>query len=303
MLFASIAAVSLAAGCVGALEPMGPNQGDDDQGDDDQPAPGTPDAGTPPVGSAARAMFEADVASAMAQCGSAGCHGGTGNSPLKFYPTDLTQLYTTVTSYDDRMVGYFDKTTAPMLKRVSPGPHYTATYTADQVTKISAWLDLEKTERATGNPPPTGTPSPGQISKQLISEWSGCMTLADWDADGVAVAFADMGTNQGPCVQCHNTGQASFIASRDSTLMFNTVSGNKYFMIAFFTPNVTDVANAKMEVNKSLYERVGTGVYPYNEHPRFNVNNQAFTKLQSFYTKTMAKKAAGTCGTPKIPAN
>jgi hypothetical protein len=304
-LFAAIASLGL-VGCIGALEPVGPGQqGDDDDDGQVTPPPDKPDAGG--GGGATeegRALFDSTVAPAMAQCGTAGCHGGTGNSPLKFIPDNTAGMYDVVTSYDDRVVGYFDKTVAPMLKRVAPGPHYTASYTPAQVTAIEAWLDKELELRSGGGgmmpPPGGGTMTPGQVSKQLISEWSGCMDLALWNQLEVAEGWANKGSGEGVCEKCHVNGQASFIATRDSDRMFQVLTTNKYYMLAYFTPNVTDLANAKMEINRSLLERVGNAEYPYIEHPQFNVDGTAYSRLQEFYDQTMAKKAAGTCGPPVI---
>ncbi len=306
--FFAIASLSLlATGCLGALEPTGPGggppAGDDD---DDQPIPPAADAGiTPP--STAKPMFDSTVAPILqASCSAAACHGGVGNSPLKYLPDNIADYYSVVTSYDDRVVGYFDKAAAPMLTRIQPGPHYNVTYTAEQAAAISAWLDAELEARSTGGTPgadagPGGTPgTPGQVSKQLIAEWSGCMELAVWNEEQIATRWAEKGTSEGPCVNCHINAQASFIATDDSERMFNILTTNKYYMLGYFQPNVIDLATAKMEINRAGLERVGNAVYPYTEHPQFNVDGQAYEALVRFYDRTLARKAAGTCDPPRL---
>jgi hypothetical protein len=307
-LLASLALV--ATGCQGAL--TGGNPGDDIGGDDDDDAPPPPppaDAGVTGGTENAQPLFEAPVAPVLqASCSAAACHGGVGNSPLKFLPADITGYYDVVVSYDDRVIGYFDKTTAPMLTRIVPGPHNGAVYTTEQAQAVRDWLDAELEARSTpgggGADGGVGVPqTPGQVSKALIAEWSGCMDLATWDNLGVASAWANKGSGEGTCEKCHINGQSSFIATNDSARMFNILTTNKYYMLAYFTPNVTDLATAKMEVNWDLITRVGTGQYPYIEHPNFNTdinNSQSLQILQQFYDETMARKAAGQCDPPRM---
>jgi hypothetical protein len=268
------------------------------------PPADSPDAGPIDPGADPSELFNERVAPVLqAQCSAAGCHGGTGTSPLKFLPAEMTGYYDVVVSYDDRVVGYFDKTSAPLIKMVSPGPHYTASYTPAQLADIEAWLDAELEARNTGtDPPPGGTPplTPGEASKQLIAEWSGCMDLTTWNANNVAEEWANLGSGEGPCIRCHVNGQASFIATDDSERMYEVLTTNKYYLLSYFAPNVTDVANAKMEINYQAFERVANGEYPHTEHPGFNLDSDAMVALELFYDATMARKAAGTCDPPRI---
>lgn len=265
------------------------------------PPADTPDAGPIDPGEDPSELFNQRVAPVLqAQCSAAGCHGGTGTSPLKFLPGEMSGYYDVVTSYDDRVVGYFDKTTAPMIKKINPGPHYTATYTAAELADIETWLDAELEARNTGEPLPGAETTPGEMSKQLISEWSGCMDLTTWNANNVAEEWANLGSSEGPCIRCHVNGQASFIATDDSERMYEVLTTNKYYLLSYFSPNVTDLANAKMEINYQAFERVANGEYPHTEHPGFDLDNDAMIALELFYDATMARKAAGTCDPPRI---
>jgi hypothetical protein len=298
-----IALLLISAGCDpgtynGTEEPPPEDPGDDpgtDPGTDPGDPPGDPGDG----GAAARALFDATVAPTL-QATCAGCHGGPGTSPLKFVPADPGSLYDTVTSYD-RLVAGFDKAAAPLYTRLVPGPHYDLTYTADEAAAVAAWLDAELEARSGGGPPPpTGGESPGQASDRIIGEWSGCMELAAWDAEGVAAEWANLPSNEGTCIRCHVNGQASMIATDDSARMFDVVASDPYFMLTFFAADVTDVANAKMVVNYDEFVRVATNAPPFLEHPQFDVENDAIAALERFYQKTVERKAAGLCDPPRI---
>lgn len=249
----------------------------------------------------ARMLFVTNVQPIIqAKCGGPGgaCHDGAGTTPIKFMPAALTDYYLSVTSYS-RVVGIFEKTTAPILTKISAG-HF-ATYTTPEVQKIGDWLDAEKTARSM---PGTGTSTtpmgPGAVAERLLREWSGCMDLQQWNASNVATAFAQLNSEQGPCIRCHVNGYESFIASTDSPRVFTVLTTHSEFMTRYFAPNVTNLATAKMEINRPLLTKVATGQAPYIEHPRFNMNAQAFTALTNFYNQTMARKNAGTCAQPRL---
>ena len=296
-----IALLLISAGCDpgtyhgGDEEPVPEPDPGEDPGTDPGDPPGDPGGGA----AAARALFDDTVAPTLqAKC--TACHGGPGTSPLKFVPADPGSLYDTVTSYDGLVAG-FAKNSAPLYTRLVPGPHYDLTYTADEAAAIAAWLDAELEARSGGGaPPPTGEESPGQASKRVISEWSGCMELAAWDAEGVAAEWANLSSNEGTCIRCHVNGQASMIATDDSARMFNVVASDPYFMLTFFAADVTDVASAKMVVNYDEFVRVATNAPPFLEHPQFDVENDAIAALERFYQKTVERKAAGLCDPPRI---
>jgi cytochrome c553 len=288
-----------AAGChPGSYDPgTGGDAGDGRDPDGQDPA----DAGGPGGGSAAaaRALFDDTVAPTLeAKC--VACHGGAGTSPLKFVPADANALYDTVTSYD-RLVGSFDKASAPLLVRLVPGPHNGVSYTSDEAAALTTWLDAElSARRSGGGPPPPVTETPGQASARLISEWSGCMELAAWDAEGVASKWANLSSSEGPCIRCHVNGQANMIATDDSTHMFNVVASSPYFLLTFFSADVSEVASAKMVVNYDVFERVANSTPPFLEHPQFDTQNGAIAALERFYQKTLVRKAAGTCDPSRI---
>lgn len=274
-------------------DPMDPVE---DPTEDPTPVPGDPLV-------EAQVLFNDTVRPIMmAKCSATICHGGTDLTPLKFCPDVPAAYHTVITSYTQQLVGYFDKNNAPIINMVYPGPHPGVVYTPEEVATIGAWLDKELAARAVENPNPNPNPNqpgPGQISENLMMEWSGCMSLTDWNDIGVAQAWAAKGSGEGPCIRCHINGQASFIATDESERMFNVLTTNRYFMSSYFAANVLD-ATPKMEVNRAEFDRVGNNLFPHVEHPSFNVDGNAMTKLIEFYDRTMARKTAGTCDAPRL---
>jgi hypothetical protein len=65
----------------------------------------------------------------------------------------------------------------------------------------------------------------------------------------------------------HVRRYSGFIANDDNTLMYNTLSTNKFYMLAFFAVDLTDMANPKMVPNFGTFERVGLRMIPHQDHP------------------------------------
>jgi hypothetical protein len=276
----------------------------DDDGDDD----GTSPDGGGNTGGLARQMFESDVFPILSvKCG-AGCHLTSSASSTPFVASTVGQAWITTVGFES-VVGNFTTTGAPMYTLLVPGPHQGRTFTPAEQAKVTAWLAQEVEDRSTG-PGPTdggtgGTETPAQATGRIISEWSGCLKQTDFEELGFGVAWANKGSNQGNCEQCHTSGAYGFKANDDNAGMYTTLSTNKYYMLAYFAADISDpiLANAKMVPNYPNFTRVGLRQVPHQEHPAFNtnLNDGAYQVLQQLYDRTMAYKAAGTCGPPIIP--
>lgn len=295
-----LAAVLLAGGCVGDLTPT--------PGDDDDDSTGGPDGGTN-TGGLARQMFDSDVFPILsAKCG-AGCHLTTSSSSTPFVASTAAQGWITATGFES-VVGNFTTAGAPIYTKVVPGPHQGRNYTPDEQAKITAWLAQEVEERTGGPGPGTdggsgGTETPAQATARIISEWSGCLKQTDFEELAFGEAWANKGSNQGNCEQCHTSGAYGFKANDDNAGMYVTISSNRFYMMSYFAADISDpnLANAKMVPNYPNFVRVGLRQVPHQEHPAFNtdLNDQAFQRLQQLYDRTMGYKMAGTCGPPVIP--
>lgn len=284
-------ALLAAAGCVGTLDPTPATDAGNTGGDGGG-------------GGAARQAYLSNVYPIMqAKC--AGCHSTTAANATPFVGASAANAYEAIVGFTS-VVGNFTETGAAMYTKViAAGGHQGKTYSADEQTKIKAWLAAEVTERngGPGPGPGPGPETPAQATARLISEWSGCLKLEDFTGNNFGGRWSNKGSNQGNCEQCHTSGAYGFMANDDNTLMYNTISSNKYYMMSFFAVDLTDMANPKMVPNFGTFERVGLRMVPHQDHPAFNTarNDDALVALQQLYDLTMGYKTAGTCGTPKIP--
>jgi hypothetical protein len=285
----------LAGGCVGSLETTtGPGPGNG----------AGPDAGQT-AASTAKPLFDQNVYPIVkAKC--AGCHSSTGPSGnvTGFVSPDAATGYVTLTGYT-AVVGNFT-TSAALLSKIAAG-HQGQSYTADEISKITAWLEKEASDRSgapvTGADASPGSESPSAATERLLKQWSGCMSLTNFNTATMADAWGNMNTtNNQQCENCHVNGAEGFIASRVPEPFFNTISANKYYMLQYFTVDLTQgTANAKIIINTTSFDGVSKGQDPHREHPRFNsTTNQGMTALQSFYDLTMARLTAGTCDPPRL---
>ena len=282
-------ALLAAAGCVGTLDPtpaVDAGSGSDGGGG----------------GGAARQNYLTNVHPIMqAKC--AGCHSAATTIATPFIATSTATAYESTVGFTS-VVGNFTETGTPLYAKVVPGPHQGVTYTLDEQTKVKAWLAAEVSERnGTGPGPTPGPESPAQMTARLISEWSGCLKETDFTANNFGGRWSNKGSNQGNCEQCHTSGYSGFIANDDNVLMYNALSTNKFFMLAYFSVDITDMTNPKIVPNFSNFERVGLRMIPHQDHPQFDTSRQddAMVALQQLYDLTMGYKTAGTCGPPRIP--
>ncbi|MGQ0507746.1 MAG: hypothetical protein ACT4TC_20785, partial [Myxococcaceae bacterium] len=318
---------ALVSGCTGDAASIGKGKGNGTGGGTGSGTAGDPNIvnnGTPGSGSGAgaggalpqnKALFESTVQpilrnTATAKCSV--CHVPGTVSSVSFLAAAPANDYTTITSYAN-VVGTFEKAKAPIMIP-PPAFHASVQFGPNDLTTIGAWLDAEYAARsATGNNPTTG---PGAVVKQMLSKFSGCMDEATWNAEKVGQAWAQLNTNEGTCNACHVNGEAMFIASEDSARMFKVVSSHPSFIKQFFSVNVTDPANPKMEVNLSRVNNALANQGLQVQHPRLQngilpqvlgggqqvtpADNNATKALQRFFDATMVKMNAGTCGTARI---
>ena len=283
-LLAACASLALGAtGClVGEVDTTDPiNTPPDTSGGTIDPSPGTP----PPAATQnPEELFTSQVAPALAAtCGVAGCHNAQGQDP-KFVGADPASSYTLIKNFKDQLFPGYSAVGAKILEN-GEGGHYGATFDTLQVQAIQNWLALEAAQ------PVEDTPSP-------LAVWSGCMDLQQFQAAGVADAWADKGTNQGNCDACHNLGGDGFIASNDDVRVFDTITRDPGFMLSYFT---IDETGTNVIINTARLEKVARGTPPHQGHPRFNVNGgDAMDRLQNFYQQTLARQTAGTCLPPRF---
>ena len=274
-------------GCVGGIDtPTVPN---------DPPPGSVGDGPGGPAAAMARSMFETNVYPILAGAARCiQCHSSAGpvGNVTGFVAPQAVDGYVTAVGFQ-ALVGDWTPTGAPILLKIAAG-HNGMTYTTDEKSKISAWLNQELTARAgqTTTTPP-GQESPADATVRLINEWSGCMTQANFVAANMT-AWGNMRANNSACKTCHVSGEFGQIASDAVNPFFTVISTNKYYMAQYFSIDLTQgVANAKVIINTKSFTGVGTGLAPHTEHPRFTLQGSTgMTALQKFYDLTVANKTA-----------
>jgi len=141
-------------------------------------------------------------------------------------------------------------------------------------------------------PSPTDTPS-------LLAEWSGCMSLANFTAAGMAPAWSAPPASTSKCTTCHIAASTLFPISSDADAMFKVISEHSIPMLGFFTLDRA-IPPGKVIVNPNPFKSVATGLPPNEQHPRFSVDGASITALAKFYDATVARMAAGTCDPPRL---
>lgn len=285
-------------GCTGQLEttPVGPGTNPNPTG----------------TNSIAKKMFEESVFPIIRNPGQASdcseCHDSSGPSGniTGFVSPTMEDSYATATSYQ-AVVGNFTPATAMLVTKIA-GSHEGRSYTDDQLQTINAWLAQEVAERSSGGGDPVPPETAKSATSRVINQFSACMNADDYKAAGMPNAWNNLTADGSACRTCHSTGAYSMIvnglvetaANGGPPGMFTTISTNKYFMIQYFTVDLTG-ADATVVINKTSFEGVSKGLPPHASHPRFNaINNPGMTALKKFYDLTMEKVKAGNCGPTKL---
>ncbi len=304
-----LAAITMAGlvGCVGGIDQSVPSQ----------PPPGSvgdPGTGNGSASAAARTAFETNVYPIIdSKC--IGCHNSAGpvGNTTGFVAANKSDAYVTATGYQ-ALVGDFTPTGAPIMIKVTNEQHQGLSYTDDEKSKITDWLNKELAARASGTGTGSGsgtgtTETPAAATDRVVKEWSGCMTLANFQTANMK-AFGNMQAGNSACKTCHVDGEYGQIASDADNPFFTVISTNRYYMAQYFSVQLIDPANptapfdpknVKMIPNIKSFTGVGTATPPHQEHPRFTFANSAGAiAQQKFYDLTMAAKTAGTCGPPTL---
>jgi hypothetical protein len=287
-------------GCVGGIESP----------TDDPPDEGT-GGGQTDLDAAAQAkkLFEDNVhPTIMNLC--IGCHNTTGpqGNVTGFVSQNLSNAYVTAVGYQ-AIIGDWTPTGAPILTKITDAnktvSHQPINYSNDQITKITEWLNKELEARGAGGGPGGGPESAAAVSQRLLEEWSGCMTLANFEAADMREWGNVNAGGGGDCRTCHALGEYNFIASNTSTVFYPYITQDKYYMLQYFSVDLSDgIPAAKIIINDRSFAGVGNRLAPHQQHPNFNpTNNQGYQALQQFYNTTASAKAAapmGICGPTQL---
>jgi hypothetical protein len=284
MRFPSFVVVALlaATGCVGEFVDGGMMGDDDGSGSN------------PGGGGEAEQMYKTTVHTIMqAKCGQAACHGQPGVTGMYGFGTaDKDSSYTQVTTLPT-LVGTYTPASAAMITKIKQaGGHNAVLYTPSDEASIGAWLAKEAQERTGGGQPPPVDP----VAK--LREWSGCMSLTNFETADMATAWnvLSSSSNNQRCANCHQAGLDLFLTGTgDATIFFNGLTSQKDFLIKYFTVD----AMGAVVINSAAMANAATTL---PGHPRFNpTDNIGMTALNEFYTLTQARLTAATCDPPRLP--
>jgi hypothetical protein len=279
-------------GCVGSVDPP--------DTDGDELPPGT-NPGPNPSGNnlaPAKKLFDDNVYTVLnAKCSGGSCHSETaqGSTLTRFVATDSAKGWETAVNYVG-LVGSFT-TAAPILTKIDAG-HKGVTYVQAEKDKIVEWLAKE-VELRNGQPnQPPGGDSISTVVDRLMSQFAGCMTLANFQTANMAAAWGRLQTNQGDqCQRCHINGESAFIANDAGANAFSVVSTKKMYWLQYFTVDLqAGAAAAKVIPNQASFLGVNARKAPHTTHPTFNYpNNAGATAVTNFVSLTAAEIAKGTC--------
>lgn len=150
------------------------------------------------------------------------------------------------------------------------------------------------------NPDPVADPTapdPVPAFETLIREWSGCMSLPNFQASNMAPAWSSL-AGSAQCTSCHSEGSFGFIATPDEAVFFKAITENRYHLLAYFR---VDVAANKIITNALGLEAVADAEVPHAQHPQFDPDQTGgMTALEEFYDLTVARKSAGECDPPRL---
>lgn len=142
-----------------------------------------------------------------------------------------------------------------------------------------------------------------EIGNALLRQWSGCMSLANFQAAnmkawGTVPAPAQTTGTQQTCETCHGTGDYGFIAtSTNDSLFFDVISSNRYYMQHYFA---VDLLQQQINVNFATLIPVSMAQAPHTTHPTFDRFNAGTDALMSFYASTLSRLQMGTCDAPRL---
>jgi len=142
--------------------------------------------------------------------------------------------------------------------------------------------------------PPTPDAPPAVTPRQVLEQWSGCLSIGNFQTANMAQAWGNLTASNGQlCRNCHGDGGYSFITTLDETVFFSTMSGYSTYLVKFFSVQGSDII-----VNTGSFKNAGVTL---PSHPRFDpANNAGMTALKKLYDDTKARKAANTCDPSRL---
>jgi len=125
----------------------------------------------------------------------------------------------------------------------------------------------------------------GITPTQLLTDFGGCMTIADWDANNLGQLALTQTDADGPCSNCHSNGEHGTYLNADSATTFSMAKTYPYVM------RYASV-DSQLQLSASI-DLVNAG--KLNGHPTYTLPAALVTGITNFFDATNAHYLAGTC--------
>jgi hypothetical protein len=268
MRFIPVVVMVLATGCMGQIGGTTP------PGDDTGPD------------ITAREAFD-KVHPILARCTGNACHAtdAMATSAIgKFQSANIDTEYTAINNASSIVATYSE--VAPILTKIDSG-HQGISYNAADRDAILDWLAAELAE-ATSDP----TQPPPVDPAELLRNWSGCMTQANFDLAQMPQLFGAAQGGGQACRNCHGAGAFGFAVDTESLIYFQTITTSMSQLVKYFKVDAGAVV-----INLGAMDNAGSGSIA--QHPLFTTENlSGMPALTQFYDLTKTALMAGGCLPP-----
>jgi hypothetical protein len=254
----------------------------------------TPADNAPPPGvtdNKAKAYFVMTVyPSMMGTCGSCHAPPGSQGAPVYLSSTSATDAYNGIEAR-----GYI----VPNSMLLKKGAHEGPALTADQVTMIAHWMDLETEVRGAAAP------------VNLMAKLGNCLDQTKFTAIGLANLRTVPRTNENtdnctgcnnePCQTCHSQGEMTmhaYFQGNLGTKTFDVLKANgtspqgTYLISKYITTNGTNLVPGTGIQDKATVTQAG----PRYSHPMFKVSATMSAAITAFAQDAITKFNAKQCG-------
>ena len=181
---------------------------------------------------------------------------------------------------------------------VQKGPHSGPALTSTQTELVTQWLKLEVTQRKLNADP--GTPKNLRAAFKAFGQ---CMDYNRWvelKLDTLAVTPTE--NNQGVCISCHNTGQASMWFSGDKDETFLKMREFPYVQRLIVGRVNKEGLFDGLEGSRRITLKGTEAQQPQsNSHPRYNLSGELASNLDLYVQETISNLAANRCQNVTVP--
>lgn len=220
------------------------------------------------------------------------CHrAGKSGAPV-FLGANALASYTAIEGFPGLL-------TAPSFSPlVQKGPHSGPALTATQTELVTQWLKLEVTERKLNADP--GTPKNLRAAFKAFGQ---CMDYARWTELKLdTIGSTTTENNQGVCISCHNTGQASMWFSADKDETFLKMREYPYIQRLIVGRVNKEGLFDGLEGARRIVQKGTEAQQPQsNSHPRYNVAGEIAGNIDIFVQETLSNLAANRCQNVTVP--